>query len=78
MKRSLWGLLLVCVAMGSGCQTWVREAGLTLPTGRYLRHTPQYIPDSPPYPLTKEYNNLIDAAGRAAPGAGPAAVPGGF
>jgi hypothetical protein len=46
----------------SGCQTWVPEAGLTLPTGHYLRHPPQYIPPSPPYPLPKELATLEEAA----------------
>ena len=38
----------------SGCQTYVMEAGLTLPTPHYLRHSPQYFPPSPPYPLPRE------------------------
>jgi hypothetical protein len=32
-----------------GCQTWT--GGMTLPSPRYLQHTPQYIPSSPPFPL---------------------------
>jgi hypothetical protein len=38
----------------SGCQTWVPGAALTLPSGRYLEHPPQYIPESPPFPLPRE------------------------
>jgi len=53
------------LALLSGCQTWVPEAGLTLPSPYYLRHPPTYFPPSPPFPLTKELKSLEDA-GRAA------------
>src|SRR6476619_1040771 len=36
----------------SGCQTWF--AGMTLPSGHYLEHPPQYFPPSPPFPLPRE------------------------
>jgi hypothetical protein len=42
-------LLLVTV---SGCQTWV--AGMTLPSGEYLHHPPQFFPESPEFPLSRE------------------------
>jgi hypothetical protein len=45
------GLALVLLA---GCQTWVPAVGMTLPSGRYLQHPPQYIPPSPPFPLSRE------------------------
>jgi len=45
------GLSLVLAAL-TGCQTWV--AGMTLPSGRYLQHPPQYFPESPPFPLPRE------------------------
>jgi hypothetical protein len=45
------GLLLTAL---SGCQTWVPGAALTLPSGHYLEHPPQYIPESPPFPLPRE------------------------
>lgn len=51
----------------AGCQTWVPEAGLTLPSGWYLQHQPQYIPRSPPFPLTRELSNLEEAAAREIP-----------
>lgn len=35
-----------------GCQTWI--AGMTLPSGRYLQHPPQYFPPSPAFPLQRE------------------------
>lgn len=44
----------VVIALGAttGCQTWT--AGMTLPSGRYLEHPPQYFPPSPAFPLSKE------------------------
>jgi len=50
------------LALVGGCQTWVPEAGLTLPTPRYLQHYPQYIPPSPAFPLQRELNSLEEAA----------------
>jgi hypothetical protein len=69
--------LILLLTAGAGCQTWVPEAGLTLPTGHYLLHPPQYIPPSPPYPLPREEASLEAAAaaqlpGRPAPGIAPA------
>lgn len=61
-KAVLLGCFACMLGAGSGCQTWVPEAGLTLPTGHYLRHPPQYIPPSPPFPLTKELATLEEAA----------------
>jgi hypothetical protein len=59
-------LLLAGVGVGlimtSGCQTWVPQAGITMPSPDYLRHQPQYIPPSPPYPLPRELSNLEEAA----------------
>ncbi len=49
-------------AVGSGCQTWVPEAGLTLPSPYYLDHPPQYIPQSPTFPLPRELATLQAAA----------------
>lgn len=63
------GLLLATLV---GCQTWVPEAGLTLPSGRYLEHPPQYIPPSPPFPLPRELASQEAAA--AAINQGPGAV----
>jgi hypothetical protein len=50
----------------SGCQTWVTEAGITVPSPHYLRHSPQYFPPSEPYPLPKELRSLEEAAKQAA------------
>lgn len=56
----LWAGLVV--ALVAGCQTWVPQTGQTLPSPNYLDHAPQYIPESPPYPLPKELRSLKDAA----------------
>ena len=62
-RRGQWfccaGLLLV---LASGCQTWVPEIGMTLPSPNYLKHQPQYIPPSPPYPLPRELASIEEAA----------------
>ena len=62
------------LALGTltGCQTWV--GGQTLPSGRYLEHMPQYIPDSPPFPLSKEL--AMQEATAAAPAGGGGVAPG--
>ena len=65
----LFGLLVVTAL--SGCQTYFPEAGLTLPSPHYLRHPPQYIPPSPPFPLSRELANLEEAAAQQAQGARP-------
>ena len=66
MKTTRRNRLLVLAGLGlallSGCQTWVPEAGITVPSAKYLAHTPQYIPPSEPYPLPKELRSLEEAA----------------
>jgi len=52
------GLAIVSLA---GCQTW--EGGMTLPSGRYLEHPPQYILPDPPFPLTRELADQEEKAG---------------
>jgi hypothetical protein len=66
------GLGLALLALG-GCQTWM--AGMTLPSGRYLQHPPQYIPPSPPFPLSRELASQEAAAAAALPGGGPVPLP---
>jgi hypothetical protein len=68
--RCLAGLGLALGTL-SGCQTWV--GGMTLPSGWYLQHPPQYIPPSPPFPLTRELAAM--EAVNAAAGPGPAPLP---
>jgi hypothetical protein len=73
--RSLAG----CVSLGfavaalSGCQTYF--GGMTLPSGHYLKHRPQYFPPDPAFPLQREVDSMQDPDGllRRAPGA--AAIP---
>jgi len=66
------GLGLTLTAL-TGCQTNV--AGMTLPTGRYLEHPPQFIPESPPFPLTRELASMEAAAAGIAPAPGAQVLP---
>src|SRR5947199_10341496 len=58
MNAKFAGRLLGLVSVGiglaalSGCQTNV--AGMTLPSGHYLQHPPQYFAQSPAFPLQRE------------------------
>ena len=73
--RCLAGFGLALATL-SGCQTWV--AGMTLPSGHYLQHLPQYFPPSPPFPLSQELASQEAVAAQAlAPGgvAGPLPAP---
>ncbi len=77
--RSL-GILLVGVAASglTGCyQTWVPSVGMTLPSGHYLQHRPQYFAPSPPFPLTKELAQQEAQAAAAAPPLGAPVPPAG-
>jgi hypothetical protein len=68
----------LAVGLCSGCQTWT--SGMTLPSGHYLQHPPQYFPPSPVFPLTRELAGQEAIAAAPAPGAPvgplPPAVPG--
>jgi hypothetical protein len=57
-----FGAVGLGLALGTatGCQTWV--GGMTLPSGHYLQHPPQYIPPSPPFPLPRELASQEAAA----------------
>lgn len=48
---ALAGCATVCSGL-TGCQTWI--AGMTLPSGYYLNHRPQYFPPEPDFPLPRE------------------------
>jgi hypothetical protein len=55
MRRWRAGAMIVLgpgLSLLTGCQTWV--GGMTLPTGRYLEHRPQYFAPDPAFPLQKE------------------------
>lgn len=69
----------LALSLLSGCQTWV--AGMTLPSGYYLKNPPQYIPESPYFSLPHELARQEDVANAPTPGAAvqplPQAVQGG-
>jgi|SRR6516225_6421208 hypothetical protein len=67
-------LVGIGVSLGglSGCQTYV--GGMTLPSGHYLQHPPQYFAPSPAFPLQRELAAMEAQAG-GAPGAPAAAAP---
>jgi len=77
-KRLLLAGAAFAVAGLTGCQTWF--GGLTLPSGRYLEHYPQYFSPDPLHPLPRELASQEDPEGaaRRAGGAGgvvPAPAP---
>jgi hypothetical protein len=57
------------LALLSGCQTNI--AGMTLPSGFYLEHPPQYIPQSPRFPLSRELSRQEEIANAPGPGGPP-------
>ena len=73
--RHLWAAgLIVALSASTGCQTNI--SGMTLPSGRYLDHPPQYFPPDPDFPLTRELAYQEEQAGLLRGGGGPAgAVP---
>ncbi|MDY3551942.1 hypothetical protein R5W24_001022 [Gemmata sp. JC717] len=66
---ALLGLTLTC---SSGCQTVM--GGMTLPSGRYLDHYPQYFAPDSAHPLPRELASQEDPAGEARRGAVPGAA----
>lgn len=40
----------------SGCQTYF--GGMTLPSPHYLKHSPQYFPPDPTFPLQREADSM--------------------
>ncbi len=71
--RNRWAWLMsagmgLSLALLAGCQTWVPEAGITMPSPSYLKHPPQYIPRSPAFPLAKESASLEEATAKQNPG----------
>jgi hypothetical protein len=65
MQRKRWFLagLFATLSLVTGCQTWF--GGLTLPSGRYLEHYPQYFPPDPSFPLPRELASQEDPEGAA-------------
>ena len=87
MKTTRWHMLAT-LGLGltglAGCQTWVPTAGLTLPSGHYLEHRPQYFPTSPSFSLPRELATMELQQAQGQPGAAlpvplppPAPPPGG-
>jgi hypothetical protein len=81
-KSRCLGILSLVVALAglTGCQTWTYSSGMTLPSGHYLKHRPQYIPPSPDFPLERELAQMqqpLEAGPGVAPGLPvPVAPPG--
>ncbi len=59
--------------MVCGCQTWY--GGMTLPSGRYLQHYPQYFAPDPQFPLPRELASMMMAEERAGGALGGGAAP---
>jgi hypothetical protein len=74
-SRVCLGAVGFALLMGTGCQTWI--GGMTLPSGHYLEHPPQYFPPSPPFPLSRELasQEAVYAAPATAATGLPAPVP---
>lgn len=69
-RRSGWRVgsmvaLSLSLAGLTGCQTWV--GGMTLPSGHYLQHRPQYFAPSPDFPLNRELATMEAQQGEAGP-----------
>lgn len=62
------GVLGLALVGTTGCQT--QMGGMTLPSGRYLEHYPQYFAPDPAHPLPRELASQEDPAGEARRGAG--------
>ena len=71
--RMVWTAGLgLALSLLTGCQTWI--GGMTLPTGRYLEHVPQYFPQEPDFSLPRELAAQEEINALSAPGSRPAAV----
>lgn len=64
--------LSLAVISAVGCQTWT--SGMTLPSPRYLEHPPQFIPEGPDFPLTRELARMEEAQPIGG-GVGPIGLP---
>ena len=77
-KRLRSWCVATAVALGltvhSGCQTQQPETLMTLPSPDYLKHYPQYIPRTPPFPLPLEQAHMEQAA-IAPPAGAPRFIP---
>lgn len=76
MRTRIWlSLAGLVLAAASGCNTYFTRTGQTLPSPRYLDHPPQFIPDSPPFPLANEQRSLLKASGEQSPILAPSPFP---
>lgn len=57
----------------AGCQTWY--GGMTLPSGRYLQHYPQYFAPDPAHPLPRELASMAAVEEPAGPRLGGGGAP---
>jgi hypothetical protein len=76
MRRWQWACTAsfgLAAALSAGCQTWTYSSGMTLPSGRYLQHPPQYIPPSPVFPLQRELATQETIAAESGLPVGPGA-----
>ena len=53
VPRRVAAALGLALAALAGCQTWT--SGMTLPSGHYLQHPPQYFPPTPAFPLPRSW-----------------------
>lgn len=77
IRYTTWGALALGIATValSGCQT--HTGGMTLPSPHYLKHSPQYFPPDPAFPLQRERDSMLDPDGALRRGAvAPAVGPG--
>jgi hypothetical protein len=58
LKRGIVLATLGLSMMTVGCQTWIPEAGVTLPSEEWLIHPPQFFPPTPQFPLPRELNTM--------------------
>lgn len=65
---SVAALLGLALSSSTGCQT--NMGGMTLPSGRYLEHYPQYFAPDPAFPLPRELASQEDPEGAARRGGG--------
>ncbi len=65
----------VAAAVGEVCGCRAAAAGMTLPSGKYVNHPPQYVPPSPAFPLPRE-RATQEAVWMAPPPVPPPAWPG--
>ncbi len=74
-RRGLAGLALSAgLGLSLGCQTWV--GGMTLPSGHYLKDSPDYLTPGPQFPLGNELAAMQAASsGAAVPAATTPAAP---